>query len=113
MRTRPLPFLALVALLPLPVALAADTLGARVAELHPTGEVSADGHTPVTVELVVLEADGSPVDGLVGELKAASGRTSALEAVGPGRYRSVWTPSLSISSEPVRLTLSGKTADKQ
>lgn len=113
MRSRPLLLLTLLALLPTPAALAAGALGGRVAELHPTGEVSADGHTPVTVEMVVLEADGTPVDGLVGELKAASGRTSALEVVGPGRYRSVWTPSLSISSEPVRLTLSGKTADKQ
>jgi Bacterial Ig-like domain (group 1) len=112
-RTRPLHYLALWALLPLPVALASGTLGARVAELHPTGEVTADGHTPVMIEMVVLEADGSPVEGLVGKLTAASGRTTELEALGQGRYRSVWTPSLSISSEPVRLTLSGKTPDKQ
>jgi hypothetical protein len=104
--------LPLLPLLGASAAVAASTLGGRVAELHPTGEVESDGHTPVAVELVVLEADGSPVLGLVGSLKAAAGRTSALEDLGGGRYRSVWTPPLSIQSEDIRLSLSAKAPDK-
>ena len=90
-------------------AVFADTL----VELVSPGEVIGDGVTAVTLNFVLLDATGAPVQGATLKATAASGKVGGVVAVSPGVYKVSWTPSKVDASKGVDIFLKGKTLDKK
>lgn len=105
----------LIALVATPLlAQAADPpFEAMVVEMAPTGEVLGSGLDRYDLTVIVLAADGSPVEGIVAKVKATTGETGAVEEIRPGLYRLPWTPERVEAPAVVDLRFKGKTLDKQ
>jgi len=85
---------------------------APVVELLPVGELLGDGLSPLDLHVLLLAKDGSPMTGLVGEVKATTGDVGALSEPQPGVYRFRYTPPAVQAETPVELRLRGKLPDK-
>lgn len=101
------------ALLPTVAHAQQAAFAAPVVELLPPGEVVGDGVTPVTIHVVALNADGSPLAGLSGKPTVNAGKVSSMEAAGSGIYKITFTPPKVDAARPVELILKAKTTDKQ
>jgi len=96
------------------LAVAADPpFEAMVVEMAPTGEVLGSGLDRYDLTVIVLAADGTPVEGIVAKFKAATGEAGDVEEVAPGLYRLPWTPERVDAPTVVDLRFKGKTLDKQ
>jgi hypothetical protein len=84
-----------------------------VVEMAPTGEVLGSGLDRYDLTVIILALDGTPITGIEGKFKAASGETGEVVEVGPGLYRMPWTPERVEAPTVVDLRLKGKTLDKQ
>ena len=84
-----------------------------VVEMAPTGEVLGSGLDQYNLTVVILAADGSPVQGIVAKGKATAGEVGEISEVGPGLYRLPWTPELVTAPTVVDIRFKGKTLDKQ
>lgn len=113
----PLRRAARLALLPLLASLSGPALAAGfaepVAELMPVGELLGDGLSAMTLHILLLNADGSPMRGLEGAVKATQGEVGALSELSPGLYRFSFTPPAVEAELPVELRIKGKLPDKQ
>lgn len=82
-------------------------------DLIPVGQVVGDGLTPVTLHVLMVDANGAPVTGVSGKAYAAEGSIGKLEDAGKGLYKMSWTPPKAQATHPVEITIRGKTSDKK
>ena len=90
----------------------AVAFAAPVVELLPVGELLGDGQSPLDLHMLLLRPDGSPMTGMVAELKATDGEAGAVTELRPGLYRVRYTPPAVQAEQPVELRLKGKLPDK-
>lgn len=84
-----------------------------VVELMPVGELLGDGLSVMSLHILLLNADGSPMRGLEGAVKATQGEVGALAEQSPGLYRFSYTPPAVEAELQVELRVKGKLPDKQ
>lgn len=82
-------------------------------ELLPVGTLRGDGLTPVDLHVLLLDTDGSPIQGADLKASATSGKLAAPEAIAPGLVRLRYTPPAVEATKQAELTLKIKTADKR
>jgi hypothetical protein len=82
-------------------------------ELLPVGTLRGDGLTPVDLHVLLLDADGTPIEGAELKASATSGKVSAPELVAPGLVRLRYTPPKVEATKQAELTLKLKTVDKR
>jgi hypothetical protein len=95
-----------------PAAQAAP-LSAPLAELLAVGEVTADGETPVTLYLILLDEAGAVLPGLEAKVTADRRPLPPLEPLGGGLYRTTWTPPAGQLDRDAVIDLRAKTEDKR
>lgn len=82
-------------------------------ELLPVGTLRGDGLTPVDLHVLILDTDGSPIEGAELKASATSGAVGAPEVVAPGLVRMRYTPTRVDETRQVELTVRLKTLDKR
>ena len=91
----------------------AEAFAEPVVELMPVGELLGDGLSAMSLHILMLNPDGSPMLGLQGGVKATQGEVGALSELGGGLYRFGYTPPRVEAELPVELRVKGKLPDKQ
>lgn len=82
-------------------------------ELLPVGTLRGDGVTPVDLHVLLLDTDGSPIEGAELKASATSGMLGAPEAIAPGLVRMQYTPPAVETTKQSEITLKIKTLDKR
>jgi len=82
-------------------------------ELLPVGTLLGDGLTSVDLHVMMLDSDGSPIEGAELKATATSGRLSAPETISPGLVRLQYVPPAVDATRQAELTLKLKTLDKR
>jgi hypothetical protein len=83
---------------------AADVFDGPTVTVVPAGAVVGDGKTSVTLQVFAREADGTPLDGLKGKVRASEGSVGSLKALGEGWYAFDFTPPS--TTQPIEVTVS-------
>ena len=90
---------------------AADVFSAEgLVEMLPAGAIVGDGETPLTLRIVALNADGSPVTDARFKLTASDGKVGDVIDAGNGLITVTWTPPAVKKATDVELTLRGRNA---
>jgi len=90
---------------------AADVFPAEgLVEMLPAGAVVGDGETDLTLRVVALNADGSPVTDARFKLQASAGKVGDVIDAGNGLITVTWTPPAVEEATEVELTLRGRNA---
>lgn len=74
-------------------------------EMMPTGEVTADGKTPVTLRFLALGTDGQPLTGLTGRAGIGGGAGDRLAEAEPGVYEVTFTVPEATSPQTLTVNL--------
>lgn len=94
-------------------ALATDSLGGDLTVALPSPDAVGDGQTPVTVHVLTLAPDGSPIEGLEVKLKSKTAKeVGGWTYDGDGIYSFTVVPPRIEYSEQLWVSIKGKTADK-
>jgi hypothetical protein len=81
-------------------------------EILPAGAVAGDGSTPVTVHVLALNPDGSPMDDLKLRTSVSSGTTDGWESIGAGLYAFEFVPPVVGERTMVTLNVKGKSSGR-
>jgi hypothetical protein len=87
---------------------AQDAFSAPIVELLPVGQVVADGATPVTFQVLALDAAGAPIMGMDARIALSDKQGVRLTQAAPGIYTGQWTPQSVNTAGQVQVTLKGK-----
>ena len=81
-------------------------------EMLPAGPIVGDGETPVTLNVLMLKSDGTPLSGNVRfRVITSSGTATSLSEVGSGIFSFVYTPPMIRQPRQALLRLKGRSAN--
>ena len=86
--------------------------GIGLIEMLPVGSAVADGTTPLTLHVLMLNPDGTPMIGMRPKVETSLGKSGDWSELGNGLYTLVYTPPKLTEANTVTIALKGKTANK-
>lgn len=86
--------------------------GIGLIELLPVGVAVGDGSTPLSLHVLMLNPDGTPMIGMKPKVEASTGKVGDWTELGNGLYTVLYTPPKLTEASTATLTLKGKTASK-
>ena len=84
----------------------------RFLEIVSGGEVVANGTDAVTLHIIAMNPDGTPMTGLKLRVNASGGSVSPLTEVGGGLYAFDYLPGIVTTPTTAQISVKGKTADR-